>query len=87
MLRSKKVSSHTDLNVGKGQTSAGKSQSVTQANSYLLLNMCDLELSVLENSMSKRMIFWGKVCLLHRQEKEKADEGSNLVSLNRKPQV
>ncbi|NXO54629.1 MAP10 protein, partial [Aramus guarauna] len=51
-LRSKQVSSDTDLNIGKGQTSAGKSQSVTQVNSYFPSNMSDLELSVLENSMS-----------------------------------
>lgn len=51
-LRSKHVRSHTDLNIGKGQTSAGKSQSVTQVSSYLLLNMS--ELSVLQNSMSDK---------------------------------
>ncbi|KFO05904.1 Microtubule-associated protein 10, partial [Balearica regulorum gibbericeps] len=50
--RTKQVSSDTDLNIGQGQTSAGKSQSVTQVNSYLPSNMSDLELSVLENSMS-----------------------------------
>ncbi|NXE04549.1 MAP10 protein, partial [Lophotis ruficrista] len=48
-LRSKQVTSDNGLNVGKGQTSAGKSQSVTQASSYLPSNMCDLELGVLEN--------------------------------------
>ncbi|XP_010007943.1 PREDICTED: microtubule-associated protein 10, partial [Nestor notabilis] len=51
-LRSKQVRSHTDPNIGKGQTSAGKCQSVTQVSSYLLLNMS--ELSVLENSMSDK---------------------------------
>ncbi|NXJ03076.1 MAP10 protein, partial [Psophia crepitans] len=51
-LRSKQVSSDTDPNIGKGQTSAAKSQSVTQVSSYLPSNMSDLELSVLENSMS-----------------------------------
>ncbi|GAB0187053.1 microtubule-associated protein 10 [Grus japonensis] len=63
-LRSKQVSSDTDLNIGKGQTSAGKSQSVTQVNSYLPSNMSDLELSVLENSMSdKDDDFLGKLCV------------------------
>ncbi|NXT93903.1 MAP10 protein, partial [Anhinga rufa] len=51
-LRSKQISSDADQNIGKGQTSAGKSQSVTQVSSYLSSNMSDLELSVLENSMS-----------------------------------
>ncbi|XP_050749170.1 LOW QUALITY PROTEIN: microtubule-associated protein 10 [Gymnogyps californianus] len=61
-LRSKQVSSDTDPNIGKGQTSGGKSQSVTQVNSYLPSNMSDLELSVLENSMSdKEEDFLGKL--------------------------
>ncbi|KFZ67814.1 Microtubule-associated protein 10, partial [Podiceps cristatus] len=51
-LKSKRVSPDTDLNIGKGQTSAGKSQSVTQVSSYLPPNMSDLELGVLVNSMS-----------------------------------
>ncbi|KFQ90417.1 Microtubule-associated protein 10, partial [Phoenicopterus ruber ruber] len=53
-LRSERVSSDTDRNRGKGQTSAGKSQSVTQVSSCLPSNMSDLELSVLENSMSEK---------------------------------
>ncbi|NWI32934.1 MAP10 protein, partial [Sula dactylatra] len=61
-LRGKKISSDADLNIGKGQTSAGKSQSVTQVSSYLSSNMSDLELSVLENSMSdKEDDFLGKL--------------------------
>ncbi|KFM09227.1 Microtubule-associated protein 10, partial [Aptenodytes forsteri] len=61
-LRSKQVISDADLNIGKGQTSAGKSQSVTQVSSYLPSNMSDLELSVLENSMSdKEDDFLGKL--------------------------
>ncbi|XP_010191769.1 PREDICTED: microtubule-associated protein 10 [Mesitornis unicolor] len=63
MLRSKQVSSDADLNIGKGQTSAGKSQSVTQVSSYLPSNMSALELSVLENSMSdKEDDFLGNLC-------------------------
>nr|XP_009679433.1 PREDICTED: microtubule-associated protein 10 [Struthio camelus australis] len=53
-LRSKEVSSDTDLNIGKGQTSIEKSQSLTQASSYLPSNISDLELSALENSMSDK---------------------------------
>ncbi|XP_058691507.1 microtubule-associated protein 10 [Poecile atricapillus] len=53
-LRSKQVKSDTDLNIGKGQTSTGQKQSVTQVSSYLPSNMSDLELSVLENSMSDK---------------------------------
>lgn len=53
-LRSKQVSSDTDLNVGKGQNSAGQSQSETQVSSYLPSNRSDLELGVLENSMSDK---------------------------------
>ncbi|KAM6367495.1 microtubule-associated protein 10 [Alca torda] len=61
-LRSKQVSSDTDLTIGKGQTSAGKSQPVTQVSSYLLSNTSDLQLSVLENSMSdKEDDFLGKL--------------------------
>ncbi|XP_009868272.1 PREDICTED: microtubule-associated protein 10, partial [Apaloderma vittatum] len=40
--------------VGKRPTSEGKSQSVTQVSSSLRSNMSDLELSVLENSMSEK---------------------------------
>ncbi|KFO86984.1 Microtubule-associated protein 10, partial [Buceros rhinoceros silvestris] len=53
-LTSKQVSSDTDLNVGKGQNSAGQSQSETQVSSYLPSNRSDLELGVLENSMSDK---------------------------------
>ncbi|XP_023803549.1 LOW QUALITY PROTEIN: microtubule-associated protein 10, partial [Cyanistes caeruleus] len=53
-LRSKQVKSDTDLNIGKGQTSTGQKQSVAQVSSYLPSNMSDLELSVLENSMSDK---------------------------------
>ncbi|NWU79095.1 MAP10 protein, partial [Onychorhynchus coronatus] len=60
---SKQVKSATDLNIGKGQTSAGEKQSVTEVNSYLPSNMSDLELSVLENSMAdKKEDFLGKLC-------------------------
>ncbi|NXL00940.1 MAP10 protein, partial [Mesembrinibis cayennensis] len=63
-LRSKEVLFDADLNIGKGQTSAGKSQSVTQVSSYLPSNTSDLELSVLENSMSdKEDDFLGKLCV------------------------
>ncbi|XP_009069423.1 PREDICTED: microtubule-associated protein 10, partial [Acanthisitta chloris] len=51
-LRSKQVRSDTDLNTGKGQTSAGEEQSVAQVSSYLPSNMSDLELGILQNSMS-----------------------------------
>ncbi|KFU94841.1 Uncharacterized protein KIAA1383, partial [Chaetura pelagica] len=61
-LRSKQVISDTDLNIGKGQTSAGKSQSVTPVSSYLPSEVSDLELGVLENSMSdKEDDFLGKL--------------------------
>ncbi|XP_074720916.1 microtubule-associated protein 10 [Strix uralensis] len=61
-MRSKQDSSGTDLNVGEGQTSAGKSQLVTQFSSYFPSNMPDLELSVLENSTSdKEDDFLGKL--------------------------
>ncbi|XP_059697589.1 microtubule-associated protein 10 [Haemorhous mexicanus] len=53
-LRSKQLKSDTDLNTGKGQTSTGQKQSVTQVSSYLPSNMSDLELSVLENSRSDK---------------------------------
>ncbi|NWU64681.1 MAP10 protein, partial [Pterocles burchelli] len=63
-LRSKHVSSDDDLSIGKGQSSAGKSQSVTQVSSYLPPNMSDLVLSVLEDSMSdKEDDFLGKLCV------------------------
>ncbi|KGL98170.1 Microtubule-associated protein 10, partial [Charadrius vociferus] len=62
--RSKQVSSDTDLNIGEGQTSAGKSQSITEFSSYLPSNMSDLQLSVLENSISdKEDDFLGKLCV------------------------
>ncbi|KFV39039.1 Microtubule-associated protein 10, partial [Tyto alba] len=61
-LRSKQDSSDIDLNVGKGQTFAGRNQSVTQVGSYLPSDMRDLELSVLENSTSdKEGDFLGKL--------------------------
>ncbi|XP_009500810.2 microtubule-associated protein 10 [Phalacrocorax carbo] len=53
-LRSKQNSSDADLNTGKGQTSSGKSHSVTQVSSYLSSNVSDLDLSILENSMSDK---------------------------------
>ncbi|XP_035755580.1 microtubule-associated protein 10, partial [Egretta garzetta] len=60
-------SSDADLNIGKGQPPAGKSQSVTQVRSYLPSNMSDLELSVLENSMSdKEEDFLGKLRVPHQ---------------------
>lgn len=59
--RSKQVSSDTDLNIG---SSAGKSQSVTEVSSYLPSNTSDLQLSVLENSISdKEDDFLGKLCV------------------------
>ncbi|NWY63447.1 MAP10 protein, partial [Chionis minor] len=61
-LGSKQIISDTDLNIGKGQTSRGKSQSVTQVSSYLLSDMSDLQLGVLENSISdKEDDFLGKL--------------------------
>ncbi|NWQ78275.1 MAP10 protein, partial [Columbina picui] len=54
ILRSTQVSSDTDLNTGKGQTSAGKSQPVTQVSSSWPSSVSDLELGVLENSMSDK---------------------------------
>uniref|UniRef100_A0A8C9MJU1 Microtubule associated protein 10 n=1 Tax=Serinus canaria TaxID=9135 RepID=A0A8C9MJU1_SERCA len=54
-LRSKQLKSDTDLNTGKGKTSTGQKQSLTQVrSSYLPPNMSDLELSVLENSRSDK---------------------------------
>ncbi|NXC95593.1 MAP10 protein, partial [Certhia familiaris] len=53
-LGSKQVKTDTDLSIGKGQTSTGLKQSVTQVGSYLPSNMFDLELSVLENSISDK---------------------------------
>ncbi|NWU04943.1 MAP10 protein, partial [Cephalopterus ornatus] len=59
---SKQVKSATDLNIGKGQSSAGEKQSVTKVSSYLPSDMSDLELSVLENSTSyKKEDFLGKL--------------------------
>ncbi|NXI61818.1 MAP10 protein, partial [Anseranas semipalmata] len=61
-LRSKQVSSDTDLNIGKGQNSTEKKQSLTQVSSYLLSDLSDLELSGLENSVSdKDGDFWGQL--------------------------
>ncbi|XP_068010447.1 microtubule-associated protein 10 [Melanerpes formicivorus] len=58
-LRSKEVSSESDLNIGKGQTSAEKSQSVTR--------VPDPELSILENSMSDiEDNFPGKLCVANQ---------------------
>ncbi|NXU23911.1 MAP10 protein, partial [Thalassarche chlororhynchos] len=66
-LRSKQVSSDADLNIGEGQTSAGKSQSVTQVSSYLPSDMSDLELSILESSVSdKEEDFLGKLRVPNR---------------------
>ncbi|NXW36450.1 MAP10 protein, partial [Phaetusa simplex] len=63
-LRSKQVCSDTGLSIGEGQTSAGKSQPVTQVSSYLPSDVSDLQLSVLENSMSdKEDDFLGKLCV------------------------
>ncbi|NXK93962.1 MAP10 protein, partial [Formicarius rufipectus] len=53
-LRRKQVRSGTDLNIGRGLTSAGEKQSVTKVSSYLPSDMADLELSVLEKSMSDK---------------------------------
>nr|XP_009932588.1 PREDICTED: microtubule-associated protein 10 [Opisthocomus hoazin] len=66
-LRSKQVGSDTDLSIGKGQTPAGKSQSVTQVSSYLPSDMPDLELGALENSMSdKADDFLGELHVLNQ---------------------
>ncbi|KFV61162.1 Microtubule-associated protein 10, partial [Dryobates pubescens] len=63
-LRSKEVSSESDLNIGKGQNSAEKSQSVTRVSSCLPSNVTDPELSILENSMSDTEDnFSGKLCV------------------------
>ncbi|NXA26566.1 MAP10 protein, partial [Ibidorhyncha struthersii] len=62
--RSKQVSSDTDLNIGKGQTCAGESQSITEVSSYLPSNMSDLQFIVLENSISdKEDDLLGKLCV------------------------
>ncbi|XP_064014613.1 microtubule-associated protein 10 [Pogoniulus pusillus] len=62
--RSKQVSLESDLNIGKGQTSAEKGQSVTEVSSYLPSNMPDPELSILEDSMSDiEDNFLGKLCV------------------------
>ncbi|NWS95913.1 MAP10 protein, partial [Mionectes macconnelli] len=58
---SKQVKS-TDLNIGKGQTSAGEKQSVAKVGSYLPSDVSDLERSVLENSISDKEDFLGKLC-------------------------
>ncbi|XP_013055280.3 microtubule-associated protein 10 [Anser cygnoides] len=52
--RSKQVSTDTDQNVGKGQASAEKSQSLTQVSSYLPPDLSDLEPSALESSLSDK---------------------------------
>ncbi|XP_010284528.1 PREDICTED: microtubule-associated protein 10, partial [Phaethon lepturus] len=63
-LRSKQVSSDTGLNIGKGQTSAEKNQSVIQVSSYVPSNVSDLEFSILEDSMSdEEDDFLGKLCV------------------------
>ncbi|NWV00741.1 MAP10 protein, partial [Upupa epops] len=53
-LTSKQACSGTDLDIGKGQNSAGKSQAVTQLSSHLSSNASDFELGVLEDSMSDK---------------------------------
>ncbi|NXS78237.1 MAP10 protein, partial [Erpornis zantholeuca] len=53
-LRSERVKSDTDPDTGKGQISAGQKQSVTQVSSYLPSDMSDLELSVLQKSISDK---------------------------------
>ncbi|NXG74179.1 MAP10 protein, partial [Baryphthengus martii] len=66
-LRSKQVSSDTDPNIGKGQTSAGKNQSVTQDTSCLPSVMSDVELSVSESGMSdEENDFLGKLHALNQ---------------------
>ncbi|NXN27224.1 MAP10 protein, partial [Nycticryphes semicollaris] len=63
-LRSKQVFSDTDLSIGKGQNSAGKSQAVRQVSSYLPSDVSDLQLGGLENSMSdKEDDFLGELCV------------------------
>lgn len=52
--RRKQVSADTDQNVGKGQASAEKSQSLTQVSSYLPPDLSDLEPSALESSLSEK---------------------------------
>ncbi|NWH56011.1 MAP10 protein, partial [Geococcyx californianus] len=62
--RNKQANSDTDVNTGKGQTSTGKSQSVTRESSYLPSDMSDTEFNALENSMSdKGDDFLEKLCL------------------------
>ncbi|KAM9382893.1 microtubule-associated protein 10 [Phaethornis superciliosus] len=69
-LRSKQVSSDSDLTIGKGQTSVGKIQAVTPLSSSLPSNMSDFELGALENSMSeKEEDFLGKLHV-HNQYKD-----------------
>ncbi|XP_069707103.1 microtubule-associated protein 10 [Phaenicophaeus curvirostris] len=61
-LRSKQANSDTDVNIGKGQTSAGKSQSVTQVSSCLSSNISDIEFSMSEDNMpDKEDDFLGKL--------------------------
>ncbi|XP_008933960.1 PREDICTED: microtubule-associated protein 10 [Merops nubicus] len=63
-LRRTQVSSDTGLNIGKGQSFEGKSQSVTQVSSNLPSNVSDLELGVLEDSLSdKENNFLGQLCV------------------------
>ncbi|NXU53389.1 MAP10 protein, partial [Turnix velox] len=63
-LRSKQISSDSDLSIGTGQTSAGKSQAVAKVCSYLPSNKSDLHPGVLENSMSdKEDDFLGNLCV------------------------
>ncbi|XP_015713398.2 microtubule-associated protein 10 [Coturnix japonica] len=54
ILRDEQVSSDTYLNIGKGQTSTEKTQSVTQVSSYLPSNLSNHELSDVENSRSSK---------------------------------
>ncbi|KAM7061597.1 microtubule-associated protein 10 [Acridotheres tristis] len=60
-LRGKQVKPGTDLNIAKEQISAGQKQSGTQVSSYLPSNISDLELNVLENSMSDEDDFLEKL--------------------------
>ncbi|NXY42358.1 MAP10 protein, partial [Ceuthmochares aereus] len=63
-LESKQANSDTDVNTGKGQTSGGKSQSVTQVSSYLSSDRFDTEFIITEDNMpDKEDDFLGKLCL------------------------
>ncbi|NXX84850.1 MAP10 protein, partial [Urocolius indicus] len=68
-LRNEQVSSHSDLNIGKGQSAAGKSQSVTLVSFDLSSDMSDPELVVLEDSMSdKEDDFLGELHVLNQHK-------------------